>query len=236
MSRCQHENRPQAKFCEECAGPLNAASPTARSYADLKAEAERLGERWPSPLEQQTATSEILRVISSSPTDLQPVFDAVADNAARLCEAPDVIILRVDGDALRRVASVGPFAETIRPDQQFPMVRGSVVGRAIVDRRTLHIRDLASESDDEFPVGKDLQRRYGHRTMLAVPLLREDMPLGVIAVVRTEVEALLRRAGFAPRDLRRPGGHRDRERPPVHRAAGEEPSAYGSPCSGDRVA
>ena len=138
-------------------------------------------------LEQQTATSEILRVISSSPTDLQPVFDAVADNAARLCEVPNVIILRVDGDALRRVASVGPFAETIRPDQQFPMVRGSVAGRAIVDRRTLHIRDLASESDDEFPVGKDLQRRYGHRTMLAVPLLREGMPLGVIAVVRTEV-------------------------------------------------
>ena len=138
-------------------------------------------------LEQQTATSEILRVISSSPTDLQPVFDAVADNAARLCEAPDVIILRVDGDALQRVASVGPFAETLRPDQQFPMVRGSVAGRAIVDQRTLHIRDLASESDDEFPVGKDLQRRYGHRTMLAVPLLREGMPLGVIAVVRTEV-------------------------------------------------
>jgi signal transduction histidine kinase len=185
--RCQHENRPQAKFCEECAGPLNAASPTARSYADLKAEAERLGGALAESVEQQTATSEILRVISSSPTDLQPVFDAVADNAARLCEAPDVIILRVDGDALRRVASVGPFAETIRPDQQFPMVRGSVVGRAIVDRRTLHIRDLASESDDEFPVGKDLQRRYGHRTMLAVPLLREDMPLGVIAVVRTEV-------------------------------------------------
>jgi hypothetical protein len=102
-------------------------------------------------------------VISSSPTDLQPVFDAVADNAARLCEAPNVIILRVDGDALRRVASVGPFAETIRPDQQFPMVRGSVAGRAIVDRRTLHIRDLASESDDEFPVGikRDTTRMCG---------------------------------------------------------------------------
>ena len=102
-------------------------------------------------LEQQTATSEILRVISSSPTDLQPVFDAVAENAVRLCEASNVIIFRVDGDALRRVASVGPFAETIRPDQQFPMVRGSVAGRAIVDRRTCTFEDLASASDDEFP-------------------------------------------------------------------------------------
>src|SRR5262249_17818250 len=60
-------------------------------------------------------------------------------------------------------------------------------GRAIVDRRTLHITDLAAEPEDRFPVGKDLQRQFGHRTMLATPLLRQESALGVICVFRTEV-------------------------------------------------
>jgi GAF domain-containing protein/anti-sigma regulatory factor (Ser/Thr protein kinase) len=173
----------QVALLETFADQAVIAIENVRLFQELQARNRELTEA----LEQQTATAEILRVISSSPTDLQPVFDAVADNASRLCEASDVIVFRVDGDALQRVVSVGPFAETIRPDQQFPAVRGSVAGRAVVDRRTIHIHDLASESDDEFPVGKDLQRRYGHRTMLAVPLLREGVPIGVIAVVRTEV-------------------------------------------------
>jgi GAF domain-containing protein len=138
-------------------------------------------------LEQQTATGEILRVIASSPTDIQPVFEAVAQNSARLCEAPDVVMLRVDGDVLRWVTSVGPFGATIAPDLRIPSGRGSVAGRAVVDRRTIHVHDLAAESEEEFPVAKALQRRYGHRTQVAVPLLREGIPLGVINVIRTEV-------------------------------------------------
>ncbi len=139
-------------------------------------------------LEQQTATAEILRVISSSPTDLQPVFDAVAQNAARLCGARDVSILRTDGDYLRIAASVGPFAQTLSPDERFPITRGSVSGRAVVDRTPMHVHDLAAVSDDEYPVGKKLQRRYGHRTTLAVPLLRGETPLGVITAFRTDVQ------------------------------------------------
>src|SRR5262249_10756139 len=77
-------------------------------------------------LEPQPATSEILRVISSWPTEVQPVFEAVAQNSARLCEAPDVVIVRVDGDVLRWVTSVGPFGETIAPDTRIPITRGSV--------------------------------------------------------------------------------------------------------------
>ena len=85
--RCQHENRPQAKFCEECAGPLTAASPTAQSDADLQGEVENLRRALSEALDQQTATGEILRVISSSPTDVQPVFDAIVKSAVRLCSA-----------------------------------------------------------------------------------------------------------------------------------------------------
>ena len=155
-----------------------------RLFQELQARNRDLTEA----LEQQTATSEILRVISSSPTDLQPVFDAVAQNAARLCGAPDVSILRTDGDYLRLAASVGPFAQTLSPDERFPITRGSVSGRAVVDRTPMHIHDLAAESDDEYPVGKKLQHRYGHHTTLAVPLLRGETPLGVITVFRTDVQ------------------------------------------------
>ena len=138
-------------------------------------------------LEQQTATGEILRVISSSPTDLAPVFDAVARSVARLCDAPDVVIIRAEGDAMRFAASVGPFGKTFGPDFSLPITRGSVAGRAVAERRTIQVHDLAAESEDEYPVGRTLQRRHGHRTMVAAPLLSGETALGAIAMLRTEV-------------------------------------------------
>jgi GAF domain-containing protein/anti-sigma regulatory factor (Ser/Thr protein kinase) len=154
-----------------------------RLFQELQARNRDLTEA----LEQQTATAEILRVISSSPTDLQPVMDAVAQNAARLCGAQDAAILRVDRDILRRVAGVGEFVKRLPTDLTIPISRGSVSGRAIVDRTTIHVHDLAAEPEEEFPVGRSLQREFGHRTMLATPLLREGVPVGVIGVFRTEV-------------------------------------------------
>jgi PAS domain S-box-containing protein len=137
-------------------------------------------------LEQQTATGAILQVMSASPTDIQPTLDAVAESAMRLCDAKDTSIALIEGDVLRVVASHGQLARWW-PDEGTPIDRGSVIGRAVVDRRTIHVRDLAAESDEEFPLGKAYQRRGGHRTNLAVPLLREGVAIGVIAMRRGEV-------------------------------------------------
>ncbi|HKZ04494.1 MAG TPA: GAF domain-containing protein, partial [Methylomirabilota bacterium] len=138
-------------------------------------------------LEQQTATGEILRAISSSPTDTQPVFDAVVRSTASLCGANDVGMLLVQDGELRHAAGVGPMAGNLPTDLRIGLTRGSVAARAVVDRTVLHIADLAAESEEEYPVGRELQRRWGHRTMLAVPLLREGVPIGVISAFRLEV-------------------------------------------------
>src|SRR6185312_10180076 len=135
-------------------------------------------------LEQQTATSEILRVIAKSPTDIQPVLNAVAENATRVCGASDALIYRIDGDVLQLAAHYGPLAWM---NESMPCNRGSVTGRSIIDRKTIHIDDLAAESETEFPVGKSLQQRFGQRTVLATPLLREEIPIGAIAIRRVEV-------------------------------------------------
>jgi signal transduction histidine kinase len=137
-------------------------------------------------LEQQTATSEILSVIASSPTDIQPVLNAVAENATRLCDAKDVSIGLVEGDVLKVVASHGMMARWW-PDEGVPINRGSVTGRTIVDRQPVHVHDLASESDEEYPLGKIYQKRGGHRTNLGIPLLRKGVPIGVIGIRRMEV-------------------------------------------------
>jgi GAF domain-containing protein/anti-sigma regulatory factor (Ser/Thr protein kinase) len=138
-------------------------------------------------LEQQTATAEILRVISNSPTDIAPVLDAVAENAARLCDANDVVVMMNEGDLLRAVKSSGSFGERFGPDFTIPITRGSAAGRAVVERATVQVADFASESDEEYPVGREHQRIYGNHGAMATPLLHGDAVLGVIAVLRRNV-------------------------------------------------
>jgi signal transduction histidine kinase len=150
-----------------------------------------LEKRLAEALEQQTATSEILRVISGTPTDVQPVFAAVAASAARLCDAFDAAIFQVDGDALRLVAHEGPIPG--HPvGQGPPLVRGTPPGRAVLDRRIIHLADMQAEID-EYPEGSAIARRFGHRTALVVPLLRAGEALGAIAIRRTEVRLFTER-------------------------------------------
>ena len=143
--------------------------------------------------EQQTATSEILRVISRSPTDVQPVLDAVAESAARLCEAFDISIYRLEGDRLLLVAHHGPMPVLGRVGEfTLPLVRGTVAGRTILEARTVHIADVQTESE-EFPESSENARRTGLRTQLSVPLMREGVAIGLITPRRTEVQLFTER-------------------------------------------
>src|SRR5499427_3384544 len=141
-------------------------------------------------LTQQTATGDILRVISSSPTDIQPVLEAVTTSAARLCEAPDAAIFLVDGRELRLATHLGPIA--LGPVGEFtvPLVRGSLTGRATLERRTIQLGDHQAEVA-EYPEGTTVARRLGVQTMLAVPLVRSGESIGVIALRRTEIRLFL---------------------------------------------
>src|SRR5262249_10080163 len=135
-------------------------------------------------LEQQTATSEILGVIASSPTDVQPVLDTVAENAARLCEASDALIFRVDGDLQRRVASYGSMP--VLENTSNAISRGDPVGRVILDRETIHVHDLAA-SESDFPDAQTRGVAMGVRTALVAPLLRESVSIGALFIRRKEV-------------------------------------------------
>jgi len=134
------------------------------------------------------ATSEILRVIASSPTDLQPVLETVTQSAARLCEASDASVYRVEGDRMRMVTRCGSTLTMLNVGETRPITRGSVSGRAIVERGAVHIPDYSAiDLEHEFPDVRAAVEREGIRTCLGMPLLREGAPIGAIVIRRTEL-------------------------------------------------
>jgi signal transduction histidine kinase len=131
-------------------------------------------------LAQQTATADVLKVISRSTFDLQTVLDTLVQSAAHLCDAYDSAIWRPDGDRLLLVAHHGPILA-----QTLPLIRGTVAGRTVLDGRSFHIADLQTETA-EFPESSENARRWDFRALLCVPLMREGVAIGTIALRRNE--------------------------------------------------
>src|SRR5262245_2504023 len=190
--RCHTENPPAAKFCLECGTPVsrpNTDSPLALSYVNLQHEVEHFAHTLSEALEQQTATSEILHVISRSPTNRQAVFDTVLHSAGRLCGAAFGALQLFDGERLTLDAHYGISADDLAmlQAQVFPMRpdRGSSIGRAVLSRAVVHVADI--RADPEFRVTQ-LQTREGYRTALSVPMLRAGAVVGVINLWRREVQ------------------------------------------------
>jgi signal transduction histidine kinase len=191
MRRRSRADGERAESRDKTATPKRRSAPESvgaydSSVAGQETEVARLTRERDEALEQQRATADVLKIISASPTELQPVLDAVVRSAARLCDADDVTIFEQDGQDLRRAAHWGPLTH-LDIGFRFPCTHGSVAGRTVLERSPIHVIDLQAETED-FPEGSAIARRLGHRTTAGVPLLREGVALGTIQVRRGEVK------------------------------------------------
>jgi transcriptional regulator with GAF, ATPase, and Fis domain len=163
------------------ARPSAARKPRSGSKTKTRTLAARLAQA----LEQQAATSEILRVISASPTDVQPVLDAVAEHAARLCKAPFARVLLAEGDRVKIVAKHAVDGSEQASPVEVPLLRTSVTGRAILTGEIVHHADVRPLLDSEFPDARNA-RLLSARAVLAVPLMRKGGAYGAIFLWRRE--------------------------------------------------
>jgi GAF domain-containing protein len=184
MRRRSRASSKQAKARSRKAKTLKAVRHDSSSATGQESEVARLTRERDEALEQQRAAAEVLKIISAARTELQPVLEVVVRSAARYCRADDVTLFELDGLDLREAAHWGavPHLEGLR----FPCTRGSVAGRVILERKALHVIDLQAEAKD-FPEGSAMARRFGHRTIASVPLLREGVAVGTLQLRRTEV-------------------------------------------------
>jgi GAF domain-containing protein len=159
-----------------------------KTFADqalIAIENVRLFNETKEALERQTATAEILKVISGSPTDVQPVFEAIAERAAALCEAEFGFVTRYDGNVIHHGASVGPSPEALALHRAgYPMKPGtsSVTARVVLQGVPVQIEDMLTDPEYEQKIAA---KRGGFRSGMGVPMLREGKVIGAIVVVRT---------------------------------------------------
>ena len=195
--RCQTENPAHAKFCRECASSMEGASSATESYAALKAKVERLTGALSEALEQQTATAAILRVISSSPTDVQPVFEEVVERALRLLGGLTAAVVLVrDGvchlgafTALDEAADAAMRNVYPRSLSERPLTEGIVR-----DGKARLIEDAQSDERINQPA-RDTARARGYRSLIMVPLIQDGVVVGTINVSHRETGA------FGPRHI-----------------------------------
>jgi signal transduction histidine kinase/CheY-like chemotaxis protein len=161
-----------------------------RLFEQVQARTKELQES----LDYQTATSEVLGVISRSPSQAQPIFDTIVATATRLCRAEQSYLMMIDGDHARAVAASNDSSELTRfiADNPIPLTESTLTGRVVLARKTVHLPDCLSDTNYA-PIAH--QKVAGYRTMLGVPLLRDGVVVGTISLLRTVVEP------FSPRQI-----------------------------------
>jgi GAF domain-containing protein/anti-sigma regulatory factor (Ser/Thr protein kinase) len=152
----------------------------ARLFNEVQAKTRDLTEA----LTYQTGSSNILKVIASSPTDVGPVLKAIVESACELCEANDAVLHLREGNTMRHRAHHGPTPVGF---EALPISRDLVSGRAVIEKAAIHLRDVLSAEGDGFSETQRMSRTLGTRTILGVPLLRENESIGAIVLRRSEV-------------------------------------------------
>ncbi|HYK13737.1 MAG TPA: GAF domain-containing protein, partial [Burkholderiales bacterium] len=178
------------------------AKPVARprkrqdSLGRKKANGAGTDHRLADALAQQAATAEILKIIAGSPANLQKVFDTVAKRAAKLCDSAQVTVMIRDGDVVR-VRSTYSRGNEIEPPvgHAIPIRKTLTAGRAALRKRTIHVKDVVPLLRTEYPDARENQKRFGFRTVLAVPMMHKGEAVGVLYAWRREVRA------FAPEQV-----------------------------------
>jgi len=157
---------------------------TFASQAGIAIENVRLFNETKEALEQQTATSEVLKVIAASPSDIAPVLNAIAESAARFCAAENAMVaIQDEGGLLHPRAHVGPISTNVPP---WAVDETSVSGRSIIEGRTIQVADLQA-SGDEYPLGSAQAKEFGFHTILAAPMIRDGRGIGALLLRRSEV-------------------------------------------------